>query len=152
MQYTPRTQNSGIEGGAMNQSSTLRTPRYGKRRRGLLKIIQLAGSTNSLCLVSSRELFLLYFTASLYHLFGRPDIPPLETLVGQRLAILLLHISKLRQQSTWNQQAPPGAKRCWWSHGTITTLPSGHPEPLATTLALPTQSECSPMAAGLLNL
>ena len=37
MQYTPRTQNSDIEGGAMNQSSTLRTPRHGKRRRGCLK-------------------------------------------------------------------------------------------------------------------
>lgn len=53
MQYTPRTQNSGIEGGAMNQSSTLRT-RYGKRK-GLFKITQLAGRTNSLCLVSGKE-------------------------------------------------------------------------------------------------
>lgn len=52
-----------------------------KKEKGLLKITQLAGRTNSLCLVSSQELFLLYFTASLYHLFGRPDIPPLETLL-----------------------------------------------------------------------
>lgn len=36
-----------------------------KKEKGLFKITQLAGRTNSLCLVSSRELFLLYSTSLL---------------------------------------------------------------------------------------
>lgn len=87
---------------------------------------------------SSRELFLLYSTSLL-------PLPPVwktrhSTFRNPSSAsfchLLLLHISKLRQQATWNpQQAPPGAREVpvvIWDNNHH--APSGHPEPLATTL------------------
>lgn len=157
MQYISSTQNSGVQRGPINQRSTLRKLKCKKGEGTRLKL--RSWSVEQLQLVSSPKLSSLWVTASLSHLLGRPEIPPLDACLQSVSPILLPHLSNLRQQLSWYLQPPPWDGRCQGSSRTaIIKPPSGHPEPVnlapATTPALsaPTQSKCSSTAARLLNL
>lgn len=139
MQYISSTQNSGVQRGPINQRSTLRKLKCKKGEGTHLKL--RSWSVEQLQLVSSPKLSSLWVTASLSHLLGRPEIPPLDACLQSVSPILLPHLSNLRQQLSWYRSLLPGMGG---ARGHPGQQLSSHPQDILSrlTLLLPPLQHC----------